>query len=375
MGQLNRALQTVDLFAVQPEAQLASNAVFVHSGFRTASTFIWSRFRAAENVIAFCEIFHGILHDLPLSNVRKINSRNWYSKHPEGNPYFEEYKPLIQVNGGIKNYHPSMEIDLFIPEQGPRGPITPAEYQYVSGLIDYAKRLNKSPVLTMVRSLGRVTGMKNAFPGTHILLYRSIFRQWASLSEQDWHGNDWFFRTTKAQLQRSRHDPFINKMVRVFGIDDFSSRNVNSFYLFIALHLYLYSRAVDAADLIIDATKLATDENYRVGIENAIWDEGVKVDFSEARNTFAFSLCPIIATDVIRWLNIIAEWVNRDASAKGRAFVEHATTEIASEVRLYELFAGGIQSILQSTHSKIEVNKLPAGRYFKWAGWPGRYQQ
>ncbi len=197
--------------------------------------------------------------------------------------------------------------------------------------------------------------MKNAFSGVHILLYRRIFRQWASFSEQAWRGNSWFFETTKAQLQRNRHDSFVDKLVNVFGIDEFSPDNANSFYIFTAVHLYLYSRAVDYVDLVIDLSKIAVEEKYRLDTEAFVNAAGLAVDLSGTKDSFAFSVCPIVQSELIQWLSVIGDWVCEEASVSGRLFVEQAITEIVSDVKQYELFAGAIRSFLQTRISNSEI--------------------
>lgn len=326
------------------EQATSPHTFFVHSGFRTGSTFIWSRFRETTRAIAFNEIFHGSLIDITSSDISKYCPQTWYSKHPETAPYFAEYVPLIESRGGVKSYDRSMEIDLFIPAQGIGGSITRTEAEYVSSLINYARSLNKTPVLTMVRSLGRVAGLKAEFPGVHVLLYRGIFRQWASFSEQAWRGNHWFFDITRSQFKASRHDKFIDRLCNVFNIDDFSYTNTDSFYAFIGLQLYLYSRAVDHADILIDLTNLAVDEKYRADIEAFIYAAGLQVDFSGAKDTFALSVCPINEAELTQWVSIVCDWVCEEASPSGRAFVERAAGEIVREVKQYQLFTDGISS-------------------------------
>jgi hypothetical protein len=345
-----------------------TSAFFVHSGWRTGSTFVWSRFRETLGTISYYEYFNESLHLLTHSGVLQRTIHHWYSKHPACAPYFVEFIPLIQPEGGVTGYDPSMAIELFIPREGPYGSISQAEFDYISSLIDYAQGVGKIAVLTETRSLGRVAGMKAKFTGTHILLYRSIFKQWASFSEQAWIGNAWFFDATRAQLTASSHDPFIKKLIGVFGIDNFSPRNPKTFYLFVGLYLYLYSRAVDAVDLLIDVTKLAGDWRYRHDVETFLSAAGLQVDFSGAKDFFAFSICRIDVIELNGWLNVFGDWIGKSASSAGYEIVARAIAEIRQEVKEHEFFAGGLRSTLEGKIAAVENAKMELAAKVDQAG-------
>lgn len=329
--------------------------IFVHARWRTGSTFVWSRFRQSQGLVAYYEIFNEGLKDLAPSDVLRHAPRNWNSKHPDCSPYFAEFLPLIHAGGGIVGGDPAMAIDLFIPKAGPRGQLSQAEIDYVARLIDHAERLKKVPVLTDTRTLARVTGLKTAFGGIHIVLYRNIFRQWASITEQAWNQNDGFMQMTRAQLLVNRHDPVISKLVDVFSVDDFSVRNPNSFYLFAGLQLYLYSRAVDSADVIIDVTRLACEPEYRVGVEKRLGAEGIDVDFSGAKSTIAFSLCPFDESRCKEWFGVLENLVCESATTAGRQFVADAIADIVEEFSKYEFYAGTLRSALETANDVIQT--------------------
>jgi hypothetical protein len=248
-----------------------------------------------------------------------------------------------------------MATDLFIPKAGPRGQLSQAEIDYVARLIDHAERLKKVPVLTDTRTLARVTGLKTAFGGLHIVLYRNIFRQWASITEQAWNQNDGFMQMTRAQLLVNRHDLVISKLVDVFSLDDFSVRNPNSFYLFAGLQLYLYSRAVDSADVIIDVTRLAREPEYRVGVEKRLGAQGIDVDFSGAKSTIAFSLCPFDESRCKEWFGVLENLICESATTAGRQFVADAIADIMEEFSKYEFYAGTLRSALETANDVIQT--------------------
>ena len=182
--------------------------VFIHSSWRTASTWLWARLRQAPTAIAYCEFFHERLRACTIEYLTSNDFAAWNSKHPESAPYFLEFAPLIESDGAVRGYDPSMAIDRFLPADGPHGVLSLAERAYVEGLIENAARLGKIPILTDTRTLGRLEALAKAFPGHHVLLVRNLFHQWASYSEQCAGGNRYFldmlFMTVGAF---ARHQP------------------------------------------------------------------------------------------------------------------------------------------------------------------------
>ena len=68
--------------------------VFVCSSFRTSSTWLWAKLRAAPNTIAYCEIFNEALATLDIKQASGLSYSTWNSKHPHAAPYFLEFAPL-----------------------------------------------------------------------------------------------------------------------------------------------------------------------------------------------------------------------------------------------------------------------------------------
>ena len=46
-----------------------SRGIFLHTGWRSAGTWVWSRFRALQTVTAFYEPLHPILGDLTAADI------------------------------------------------------------------------------------------------------------------------------------------------------------------------------------------------------------------------------------------------------------------------------------------------------------------
>jgi hypothetical protein len=260
--------------------------IFIHSSFRVASTWLWSRFRAVEGGHAYYEVFNEQLATISRSRARSVAPDSWHSRHPPTEPYFLEYLPLIRLLRGVRGFDRAMGFGRFIPRGGPGGDIGTDERAYLARLIDHAEALDRYPVLTSTRSLGRVAGLKRAFPGLHIVLYRNLFDQWCSYVEQHAHGNSHFLSTVKWTIERNRHDPFLRALAEQYPLDDPDPTDIVLFTACAALHAYAYAHAVNEADLVIDVHLLADDAGHRMRAERFIRTaSGLAVNLCGARNS------------------------------------------------------------------------------------------
>jgi hypothetical protein len=264
--------------------------IFLHSSFRTSSTWMWSRFRKLDKVTAYCEIFHEGLASITRSQINQHSHRAWYSKHPAGAAYFLEYMPLVSDGGGTAGYDKGMAFDSFIPEGGILGNIGEAERDYIASLISHAGTLGRVPLLSCTRSLGRLPAIKSAFPGFHILIYRNLFRHWCSYSEQYARGNPGFFDTIRATIDNSCHDRFCNYLKDACPLDERAIDSANYFCAFVLLHIYLYGHVSDSADMIFDVDRAASHEGYRRAAEYEIEQRtGLSPDFSDIKAGISFA--------------------------------------------------------------------------------------
>jgi hypothetical protein len=128
----------VSLFG-QPSAP-----IFIHSSFRTSSTWIWSKFRADPGVLAYYECFHEDLDSISAAGIEALRPNHWESGHPGMDPYFREFIPLLRRKGGVAGFDRSMAFDRFFPTDGYDGSLSVAETAYVERLI---ARCGENPVL------------------------------------------------------------------------------------------------------------------------------------------------------------------------------------------------------------------------------------
>ncbi len=330
--------------------------VFVHSSFRTASTWVWSKFRSDPRCLAYCEIFHEQLASCTGSEIAALHDGGWNSHHPSAAPYFLEFLPLIEPEGGVKLYGAEMAFERFLPAGGTSGTLSNAEVAYVRALIDHAEGCGRLPVLTDTRTLGRLGALKRTFGGTSILLYRNIFHQWGSYSAQAARGNGYFLETVNATLRACRHDPFLRQLDDFFHDRSSSEEDERSFLTFAALHLYLYALALPSADLVLDVNRLARDPNAADAARQRLKAlTGLALDFSDCRLAFEGSLfvtrSPAAFRDTVQQLvKLIAAHV---ADPEVMAQVEQMRDEMLEEWERCEFYAGRTRGLLTERMGRL----------------------
>ena len=264
---------------------------FIHSSFRTSSTWIWSKFRADCAVLAYYEYFHEILETISISDVDALRPGAWESRHPDVEPYFVEYLPLLGIRGGVKGFRETMTLAKFFPADGYSGPLSKAEAGYINLLIANAARLRRAPYFCCKRSLGRMRALKRAVGGTHIVLQRKLLHQWHSYSEQAKRGNSYFLNTLLRTVALNEHEPFMAILGNFIRSRVGSRKNTPAseladddiFVIFVAFHFYLYLLTSNEADFVIRTSDLVNPDYRRIVESELKRLTGVDIDLSDAR--------------------------------------------------------------------------------------------
>lgn len=275
--------------------------IFIHSSFRTSSTWFWNEFRICNGVMGFCEIFHEALATMKPEEVALHHPGAWRSNHPAGvAPYFAEFAPLMRPEGGVEGYDPAMAFDRFIPTDGLDGDIGADEAAYVERLINLAAAAGKRAAPSCTRMLGRVAGLKRRFGGAHIFLHRNLFQQWLSYCSLLENHNPYFANTLFYTLDRNRQDPFVAAVLESVNLQGIAPGagigegelvcDEDAFAAFVALHLYLSAHAARTADVTVDANALARHPGYRRERQEQIAAvTGLSVDLSGARESVEYA--------------------------------------------------------------------------------------
>ena len=245
--------------------------VFIHSSFRTSSTWLWSKIRKLPNVLAYYEVFHESLANVDAKSLNFNSHSSWSSGHPAQAPYFLEFLPFLKKGGGIELFDSNMSFERFIPEGGINGELSLQEISYLRLLIEQGYKSRKIPVLSETRTLGRIRSIKKSIPVNNVLVYRNIFDQWASYCGQSLKGNEYFISTILETVNTSsKNDKFISSLRDFFSDAQLSPKNESLFLLFVIMHIYLYSKCIDYSDLVIDTSAIASDDKLRNDAESEL---------------------------------------------------------------------------------------------------------
>jgi len=166
-----------------------AGSIFLHSGFRSGSTWFWHRFRETRGTQAYYEPFHEKLAQLSLAALSEFGPQHWSSRHPDlAAPYFAEYRGVLRPEGGVRLYETRFAAAAYY-DSGP----DEAQARYVCGLAEHAREAGKVPVFGFCRSLGRVPWFAALGAGVNITTWRNPWDQWVSCRDQAVKQQNWYF--------------------------------------------------------------------------------------------------------------------------------------------------------------------------------------
>jgi hypothetical protein len=279
-------------------------AVFLHTGWRSAGTWIWSRLRELDTVTGFYEPLSGLLADLSLADISDLRPTLTSGHPPLGTPYFDEYRPFLHEHArGVAGYRKQFNLDRFASM--PDGDF-PALRAYLQNLCEHAAAQGHVPVFKFCRSSGRLPWLKQAFTqAMHAGVLRNPASQFASgwLLSRQWN-NPFFVAAPFRVLGMNQTDPLVRQAIEVCGVslppvaptsDDTyamacehyarTAEGDNAYRAFIALWILGALRMAQGVDLLIDIDRLGTSREYaaqlRAGFEA---QSGLSPDFSAARD-------------------------------------------------------------------------------------------
>jgi len=157
------------------KAVIRPHPVFIHSLWRTGSTYIWNKFRESGGFYTYYEPFN----EQYLWNTRENFETEFGGgkaaemSHPElSNNYAHEFP--IYSNGGVPLFRKSFSYDDYCLEAGQDAPHLE---RYVGMLARYAPR---RPVFQFCRSTLRAGWLRDKFNSVNIYILRSPRDQWES---------------------------------------------------------------------------------------------------------------------------------------------------------------------------------------------------
>lgn len=280
--------------------------VFVHSGWRCSSTYVWSRFRALSGVRAYYEPWHEQLAALTAERIARETPRASGLRHPGDDiPYLAEFADLLAPNGGVAGYQRRFALDdYFLPASRQDA----AQTAYVAGLVGHAQANGETAVLACCRTLGRIDWLRQRFGGFHVVLIRDPLQQWLSFHSLRKRPRPTYFELCQYVLlsETAGAEPAARRLGLPAPRGGDLSRRIaavrgrlkraparTSFAAFLAVYLMSYLRALPQADLVIDVDRLGQDRDYAARITDALRAGcGLAPDFSDCRTPPAHAAVP-----------------------------------------------------------------------------------
>lgn len=273
-------------------------AIFIHSGWRTGSTYVWTKFRQHAGCIGFYEPFNEMLSAMSAAEIYTARHDLAALKHSEiGLPYFHEYIPLLGSKG-----HPLFKLDFSYRNYFAVDDELTDQKAYVDSLLGLAGKLGKQPTLGFVRSLGRVPWFRRHFgDAVNIVVIRSPVGQWLSARQLALQHDHEFLDPMQvlifakgrgsaaiiAEAQR-RGIPRLEDHPLPVAIElarQIAAKNspADRFETFATMYVLSYLAALPNADLIVDMDRLSADPAYQATTAGEIRRlTGVEIDFSDA---------------------------------------------------------------------------------------------
>lgn len=309
------------------------NTVFVHSGWRCSSTYVWHRFRALPGVRAYYEPWHEQLARLTAETLHAETPDNSGLRHPGGTePYLKEFEIVLDPAGGVRRFEPGFALDRFWiePEASDL-----AQQAYVESLIAAARSRDEIPILACCRSLGRAGWLKRRFGGFHVMLIRDPVQQWLSFYSLRKRPRPTYFElchyvllsemagcadVSRALLGETfaRGGTLEDRLAAVRRRLKRAPAET-SFQAFLAVWLRSYLKALPHADMVVDVDRLARDQAYVRRVEARVEAGcGLKVDFSDCRAPAPHGVAPPVAwrraaREVVELMDLRAAIVGPDA--------------------------------------------------------------
>jgi hypothetical protein len=272
--------------------------IFIHSLFRTGSTYIWNKFRENPNYYCYYEPFHQILAQVTPKNIEYALSKNYDRvKHPHLTRYYlYEYRPLLEnEHSGVPYFKKSFSFDEFCYNGE-----NPDLKNYIDYLITRAG--DKIPLLQFNRSALRVKWFKQNYPDSlNIYLVRNPRDQWESyvqLYRRSNYTGFFLMDLIIAGINKDKNDflPLANRLPLLRYRDD-QQDNENNFYHLLLdsysqeekylIFYYTWFRSlvenVLNADFILNINLLSKESSYREKVIKFLKNRGIhNIDFTDA---------------------------------------------------------------------------------------------
>ncbi|OZB78867.1 MAG: hypothetical protein B7X29_03150 [Halothiobacillus sp. 13-55-115] len=267
--------------------QESQEPIFIHSLFRSGSTWIFDRFRrAGTNYWCYQEPFNEILSQLkdsPETVLEIHESTSSVLRHTKlDKPYFYEFHAIREHIGD--SFQKCISYDSFFDTT-----ICSQFDEYTDILICHAKG---RPVLQCCRSFGRLPHLKRKFGGVHIYLWRNPWDQWWSYQV-----NGYFDTVNLAIINAINPPPIIALLRSELCLEEVRNSRFDQefqcfqqvaldaksrYLIFYVLWFYSLIENKQLSDFDINIDRLSVDPDYLQSISDVLLGFGIHgVDLSD----------------------------------------------------------------------------------------------
>jgi len=283
--------------------------IFIHSLFRSASTYFFQKFRGIESFCCYEEPFNESLSALNHSwrHYRLLESPNVPGlRHPFlDRPYFYEYWQARRHLRGL--FRRSFAYDHYF---APDGQLPAPQKAWLSAIIEHAPA---RPVLQFCRSSGRIAALRGLYGGAHVHLWREPRAQWWSYKTAD------YFDSVSRRIYRSAQLPeALRALRRMARIPRSRSRHPEprgNYLFFYGLWLDAWLRLSAHSDLSINVDRIAVHPAENGECAQRLADlVGCTIDLSDIRASGM-----VFAAEEERFYTEVEETVNDVFTRTGHA--------------------------------------------------------
>jgi len=279
---------------------MRKNPIFIHSLFRTGSTYVWNKFRQHDEYYCYYEPFHQEMANLGKGKIDiwgYDKSCTQWMRHPDLNVgYLREYEKILEPGvNGVPFFKKSFSFDDFFNNAE-----NPDQKKYIDFLLENAG--DRTPVLQFNRSSLRISWFKQNYPDAlHLYLMRGPRNQFHSYIDMYEKNKLDSFLTmdlivtgvnrriepfdllaTRIPIFEYHSDLFLDekfiysRLLPVYSTDE-------KYYIFYFIWFLSLIENARKADFLLNIDLLSTDTSYRDGISRLFEKAGFNnIDFSDA---------------------------------------------------------------------------------------------
>ena len=276
---------------------MTCDPIFLHSSWRSGSTYIWSKFRQRGDTYCYFEPLNEYLLALTPEVIGRFVPWSFAHHPPLDAPYLEEFRPLIASGGGIPGFPAHLTFGRYCATGVD---FLPELEAYLANLDGLAASLGKRPVYGFVRTDLRVRWFRADARGAHIFIRRDPRCQFLSMLRQAVQGNAYFLERGTVILRNNLEEPAFASLLAAIepsqlpdsrGLRDaFRSKRADETLLrqLYSIFYFLWILARELGEphchLAIDIDRLSLDHSYRRAIADRLYDlVNLPISFDDCR--------------------------------------------------------------------------------------------